>query len=239
MTTEETKTPQKKKRPSWQKIVFGTFGIVVAVVAALTLLLNLIVIFPTERSIYEKASDIPEGSYDCILILGCGVKPDGTPSDMLADRISAGVALYKAGIAPKLLMTGDHGESDYNEVAAMKKMACELGVPEEDIFLDHAGLSTYKSMARAAEVFGVKSCVVVTQRYHLTRALYTARFWDIEAVGYAADLRSYAGQEWRDLREMASRCKAVFDNMFRPYYAGGDPIDIHGDGRVTDDTQNH
>ena len=104
---------------------------------------------------------------DCILVLGCQVRSDGTPSHMLEDRLKRGVALYDAGAAPKLLMSGDHGTKYYNEVDAMKRYALEAGVPSADVFMDHAGFSTYESMSRAIRVFEADKILIVTQEYHL------------------------------------------------------------------------
>ncbi|MBQ8733527.1 MAG: YdcF family protein, partial [Anaerotignum sp.] len=104
---------------------------------------------------------------DCILVLGCGVREDGTPSLMLRDRLETGAALYEAGAAPKLLMSGDHGRKDYDEVHLMKDYAMEKGIPSEDIFMDHAGFSTYDSMVRARDIFCAKTVVIVSQEYHL------------------------------------------------------------------------
>ena len=105
--------------------------------------------------------DSVSGGYDCIIILGCGVKDDGRPSDMLYDRIITGVELYKKGIAPRILMSGDHGRTDYDEVGTMKKYAVDMGVPEDAVFCDHAGFSTYESMVRANKVFGIENAVVL------------------------------------------------------------------------------
>ena len=107
------------------------------------------------------------GEIDCILVLGCGVREDGTPSHMLEDRLRRGVELYKAGVAPKLLMSGDHGRTDYDEVNTMKQYAIDAGVPSEDIFMDHAGFSTYESMHRANSIFCAEKILIVTQKYHL------------------------------------------------------------------------
>ena len=139
---------------------------------------------------------------DCIVVLGCGVRPDGQPSDMLADRIAQGVALYEKGASPKLLMSGDHSRSDYDEVNTMRNVAVEAGVPADDVFMDHAGFSTYESMYRARDVFGAKRIVIVSQRYHLYRALYVAERLGLDAYGVSADLRPYAGQEAREVREI-------------------------------------
>jgi vancomycin permeability regulator SanA len=171
---------------------------------------------------------------DCIVVLGCLVKADGTPSDMLYDRISVSVTLYQNGTSPKLLMSGDHGREDYDEVTVMKRFAVEAGVPEEDIFQDHAGFSTYESLWRAREIFGAERVVIVTQEYHLYRALHLAEQLGLEAVGVSADLRPYRGQILRNGREMLARVKAFADGILQPDAVGGEPISLAGDGRVTD-----
>lgn len=173
---------------------------------------------------------------DCIIVLGCLVKADGTPSDMLADRISVGVTLYQNGTSPKLLMSGDHGQKEYDEVNTMKACAIDAGVPSEDIFMDHAGFSTYESIYRAKEIFGADKIVIVTQEYHLYRALYIAKALGMEAYGVSADLRTYAGQTKRDLREVLARFKDMGYSLFKPLPTYlGDPISLDGSGDVTND----
>ena len=173
---------------------------------------------------------------DCILVLGCLVKSDGTPSDMLADRISVGVTLYQNGTSPKLLMSGDHGQKEYDEVNTMKTCAIDAGVPSEDIFMDHAGFSTYESLVRAKEVFGAKKIVIVTQKYHLYRALYMAEALGLEAVGVSADLRGYSGQSVREVRELLARAKDFVYTMVKPAPTYlGDSISLLGSGDVTND----
>lgn len=120
----------------------------------------------------EEAGQL--GGVDAILVLGCGVRPDGSPSLMLRDRLETGLQLYEAGAAPKLLLSGDHGSIGYDEVNAMKDYVLERGVPSEDVFLDHAGFSTYESMYRARDVFQAQRVIIVSQRYHLYRAVYDA-----------------------------------------------------------------
>ena len=182
----------------------------------------------------EQAAEAPEA--DCIIVLGCGVYPDGSPSPMLSDRIARGVELYEQGVAPKLLMSGDHGKVDYNEVGKMKEVALDAGVPSEDVFMDHAGFSTYETMARARDVFGAKRVIVVTQDYHLPRALYLAQSLGLDAYGVAADLRPYAGQEARDFREVLARVKDFFSAIVQPEPTFlGDPISLSGSGDVTND----
>ena len=174
---------------------------------------------------------------DCILVLGCQVKDDGVPSHMLEDRLKRGVELYKLGAAPKLLMSGDHGRTDYNEVGTMKAYAMDAGIPSEDIFMDHAGFSTYESLYRAKEVFCAKKIIIVTQKYHLYRALYIAQALGLEAWGVDADYRSYSGQASREVREVLARVKDFALSIFqpKPTYLG-DAIPITGSGNDTNDT---
>jgi len=173
---------------------------------------------------------------DCILVLGCGVRPDGTPSLMLQDRLKTGVRLYELQAAPKLLMSGDHSQEHYDEVNAMKTWAIEAGVPSEDVFMDHAGFSTYESMYRARDVFHAKKIIVVSQRYHLYRAVYDARQLGLDAWGVPAEDIAYYGQAYRGAREVLARCKDLFYCLFRPLPTFlGDPIPVSGDGNLTND----
>lgn len=173
---------------------------------------------------------------DCILVLGCQVKASGVPSHMLEDRLRRGVELYQAGAAPKLLMSGDHGTADYNEVGAMKQYALDAGIVSSDVFMDHAGFSTYESMYRAKEIFGVKKLVIVTQQYHLYRAVYIARALGLEAYGVACDYRSYSGQTARDIREVLARNKDFLTGILKPQPTYlGPTVPITGDGDVTND----
>lgn len=182
----------------------------------------------------EEAATLED--VDCIIVLGCLVKADGTPSDMLADRISVGVSLYQNGTSPKLLMSGDHGQKEYDEVNTMKSCAIAAGVPSEDIFMDHAGFSTYESIYRAKEIFGADKIVIVTQEYHLHRALYVANALGIDAFGVSADLRSYAGQTKRDVHEVLARTKDMAYSLFQPAPTYlGDPISLDQSGDVTND----
>ena len=171
---------------------------------------------------------------DCILVLGCGVYADGQPSAMLSDRLKRSVELYDAGAAHKLLMSGDHGQSDYDEVNIMKQYAMNAGVPSSDIFMDHAGFSTYESLYRARDVFQAKKVLIVTQKYHLHRALYIANALGLEAYGVDADYRNYAGQLYRDVREILARNKDFITAITQPKPTFlGDPIPVFGDGNLT------
>jgi len=180
----------------------------------------------------EAAANIENA--DCVLVLGCLVKSNGMPSDMLADRLKTGVSLYNTGAAPKLLMSGDHGRIEYNEVGTMKQYAVDLGIPSEDVFMDHAGFSTYDSLYRAKEIFGVDKVIIVTQKYHLHRALHIAESLGIEAYGVPADLHIYRGQAVRDLREVLARNKDFVISALKPEAAIlGSAICINGSGDVT------
>ena len=173
---------------------------------------------------------------DCILVLGCKVKDNGKPSDMLHDRLTRGVELYDLKAAPKLLMSGDHGQEDYDEVTAMKQFAMDAEVPSEDVFMDHAGFSTYESIYRAKDVFGVKKMIIVSQEYHLYRALYIAQQLGVEAYGVSADYRSYSGQTARDIREVLARVKDFATAIWKPQPAYlGEAIPINGNGDVTNE----
>ena len=183
-----------------------------------------------------EADGLPDEEYDCIMVLGCQVKEDGEPSHMLRDRLQRGVEVYDFGASEKLLMSGDHGRTDYNEVETMKQYAIDEGIESKYIFMDHAGFSTYESIYRAKEVFGVKKMVIITQEYHLYRALYIAEKLGIEACGVASDYHIYAGQSMRDLREVLARAKDFVTTIVKPEPTYlGDFIDIHGDGDITND----
>ena len=182
----------------------------------------------------EQAAELDD--VDCILVLGCAVKDDGAPSAMLNDRLQRSVELYKADAAPKLLMSGDHGQDDYDEVHTMKQFAITEGIAPSDVFMDHAGFSTYESIIRARDVFQAEKIIIVTQEYHLYRALYLAEKLGVEAYGVAADYREYSGQSMRELREILARAKDFLYCYIEPAPTyGGDVIPISGDGEVTND----
>lgn len=153
----------------------AVLGILCALGAALVFGLSGYVVLSTRQQ-FRTLEDTPPEAVDCILVLGCGVYADGTPTPMLSDRLTRGVELYQAGWADKLLMSGDNRSQDYNELATMHRVALEKGVPQADVVLDYAGLSTYDSLYRARDIFGVKKVVIVTQEYHMYRALYLARY---------------------------------------------------------------
>lgn len=187
----------------------------------------------TSPQVVDAQSLPSEQAYDCILVLGAGVRSDGTPSHVLYDRICTSIEVYNTLKEVPLLMSGDH-TGDYNEVGVMKELAVEKGVPSEDVFLDHEGYSTYESLYRAQAVFGAKRVVIITQTYHLHRALYIARELGLEAVGVSADLRAYRKQSLYDLREQLARFKDFIIAARGTYTAPLPPaVDLHGNGDLT------
>lgn len=194
---------------------------------------NVVTIVESKGSIVS-ADEASISSADAIVVLGASVFADGTPSGILQDRLDDGIALYFAGVAPKLIMSGDNGTESYNEVRVMKQYAIAQGVPSEDIFCDHAGFSTYESMYRAKYVFGCQRIVVTTQTYHLYRALWSAKSLGMQATGVPSDYHEYQKQLQYDIREVPARTKDFFKALFRvPSTYVGDVISLDQDGDVT------
>lgn len=172
---------------------------------------------------------------DCVLVLGCGLRKDGTPTVLLSDRISTGVRVYETGVTDRLLMSGDHGRTDHDEVNAMKSVAMDSGIPADDIFCDHAGFSTYESMYRALDIFGADKIIIVTQSYHLSRAVYDAKKLGIDAYGVAATGHAYRTSLYREGREFLARAKDVLWCIVKPEPTyRGDKIPLSGPGSQTD-----
>ncbi len=173
------------------------------------------------------------------IVLGALVISEGVPCDMLYDRIRTAVELYKAGKVQKLLMTGDHGRDDYDEVNTMRLIAIKEGIPSEDIFMDHAGFSTYESMYRAKNIFKIESAIIVTQKFHLSRSVYIARKMGLNATGVSADRRTYMAYYLKpsQAREIPARVKDFFFVNFlkpAPTYTGN-AIPITGNAVLTHD----
>lgn len=213
--------------------ILRIFLLVIAAAAIILVIINQIVKSKAEPYLVD-----PENAgtgYDCIMVLGCSAA-NGTPSDMLRDRLQRGVELYKNGVSAKLLMSGDHGKEDYDEVNVMKGYAMENGVPDEDIFMDHAGFSTYESMYRAKEIFKVEKMLIVTQPYHLYRAVYDARKMGIDAYGTESMPNTYVMQKYNDVREFLARDKDFLWCIIKPEPTYlGDSIPVQGSGKLTND----
>ena len=201
----------------------------------LVLVINFFVILTTKKQVIslEKASNLEDVS--AIVVLGAAVWGNN-PSPMLEERLKESIKLYEHNPNLKIIMSGDHGTKYYDEVNIMKSYAIDNGVPSENIFMDHAGFSTYESLYRAKEVFNVKKVIIVTQKYHLYRALYIAKSLGIEAYGLASDSRMYSGQIKRELREVLARDKDFIKCLFKlnPTYLG-ESIPVSGNGDITND----
>lgn len=220
-----------------RKAVGGVLALVLAVVVVAVLVFvgtNAAAVLTTRDDIVDQQTAAAFDA-DAIVVLGASVRPDGTPSGILQDRLDDGIALYFAGAAPKIIMSGDNGTESYNECWAMKRYAVSQGVPSEDVFCDHAGFSTYETMYRTRHVFGAERIVVATQTYHLYRALYDAQGVGMEAIGVPSDYGEYANQSWYDIREVFARTKDFFQVLFSvPSTFVGDPISLDQSGDVTD-----
>lgn len=181
---------------------------------------------------YSELSDI-----DCIIVLGAGIK-NNKPSPMLEDRLLKSIYLYQNNVSNKIIMSGDHGRKEYDEVNVMKKYAIKNGVSSENIFMDHAGFSTYDSIYRAKYIFKAKRVVIVTQKYHLYRSLYIANKLGLDAYGVDSDLRVHSGAIYRELREILARNKDFFKCIFKPKSTYlGDIIPVSGNGDITNDDE--
>lgn len=175
-------------------------------------------------------SDLPHAQ--AAIVLGAAVNPDGSMSAMLNDRVTRGGQLYLAGKVDKVIVSGDHGAWAYDEPGTMRRALQHMGVPDRDIFTDHAGFNTWATMKRAREVFGVGSATIVSQGFHLARALYLAESAGLDARAIAADLQPYAGQgRIGELREVAARVKAFGQAKTGAPVLLGPKIPIEGDGR--------
>jgi vancomycin permeability regulator SanA len=217
------------------KRVFKLVIILILVVAAAGFLINIHMVNYSKKYIAADINDLyqtVQKGNQAVIVLGAYVYDNGQPCPMLADRLLSGLAVYNSGMADKMLLSGDHGTRGYDEVNAMKSFVFSADVPAEDVFLDHAGFSTYDSIVRAVAVFDIESAVISTQEYHLTRAVYIARHSGIEAYGIRADLRTYPRSEMAryTLREWFARIKDfIYVRILKPDPAFiGDKIPITG-----------
>lgn len=217
------------------KYLFILIILIITIILIFIIFINFYVINSTKNNILEKEKISEKENFDCILILGAGIWGNN-PSPMLEDRLIQGISLYKEGIAPKIIMSGDHGKEEYNEVQVMKDYAIKEGVPSEDIFMDHAGFSSYDSIYRAKEIFGAKKILIITQQYHLYRALHIAKKLELEAYGVASNLREYPNQLFREIREIFARNKDFVKCYFKPEPTFlGEKIPITENGDITND----
>ena len=225
-----------KKLKKIFKCICIVIGIIILAVVIFTVGINAYVRLSTKNRILDTDDAKELEKVDCIIVLGASVKNGDTPSLMLSDRLDRAIEAYKAGVAPKIIMSGDHGSKYYNEVQVMKDYAIARGVPSEDIFMDHAGFSTYDTMYRAKEIFGAKKVVIITQRYHLYRSIYVAERLGMDAYGMAAEDVRYHGQTKRDIREIIAVNKDFIWSLFKfkPTFLG-EKIPLNQSGDVTND----
>ena len=207
-----------------RKMLIALLVLVIATLATLWTLLTVVHAQAAPR-VHTRVADVPPAPV--ALVLGAGLWADGSPTPALRDRVATAVDLYRAGKVKKLLMTGDNRRVDYNEPAAMRTIALQLGVPAEDIVLDYAGRRTYDSCYRAKEIFEVKQVIIVTQRFHLDRSLFLCNAMGISSVGVVADRRVYQSLPWWELREVLATIAAWWDvNVRRPVPVLGKKLPI-------------
>ena len=204
----------KNKKSILQAFVF--IGFVVALVFLFILIINLNIVSKTDDYIYSiDELDTVSYDYDCILILGAGVRADGSATPMLRDRLLTGIEVYNNS-KTAIFITGDSEDESYTETVTMKKLLIEFGVPESDIFCDGYGLSTYESIWRAKNIYGFNKILIVSQKYHLYRAIYIANKMGLDALGVNAALTTYGKQPYYTLREYLARVKDVFFSEILP-----------------------
>lgn len=211
------------------KRLLKTVAWILGILAAIPVIMNLAVIGVASFFI-RSAQTVPETPV--ILVLGAGVWANSKLSPMLKDRVDQGIALYESGKGAKLLMSGDHSSPYYDEVSTMKRYAVDKGVASSDVFLDHSGFSTYESLLRARDIFGARKMIIVTQRYHLYRAVFIARALGIEAYGVPSDARAYNGEVKRQIREFFARAKD-FVQVWLPAPEFNEQVDLTGNGDET------
>ena len=199
------------------------------------------ILFFISLDIFVKSSsryyiDVPiDQNMEAILVLGCAVWGD-EPSPMLKDRLDKAIELYNNGYAGKIIMSGDKTGEDHSEVNTMKKYAIEHGVDSSHIYLDYYGVSTYDSIYRAQNVFEVSDVIVVTQPYHLYRAVYIGLFKGMNVYGVSSEGNNYSGQFKRDIREFLARPKDCIKCIINPKAKySGELIDIEQSGDQTND----
>lgn len=217
-----------RRWPRLSRLALGGLAAVLAVIAAA----NAYVLLGTAGESTDRVADVPHAQV--AIVPGAFVKPNGRMSAMLADRVRRAYELWHAGKVDKILVSGDHHSWAYDEPDTMRKALVRGGVPARDVFEDHAGLDTWATMVRARGIFGIRRAVVITQGFHMPRALYLADAAGIDATGLTADLHRYGIQGTKsDVREVLSRVKAIADTALDTPAMGGPPIPIDGDGRAS------
>ena len=218
-----------RRWPRLSKVAIGGGTLIVLAIAGA----NAYILLSTDGEATANVADVPHAQV--AIVPGALVQPNGKMSAMLADRVRQADALWKAGKVDRILVSGDHHTWAYDEPDTMRKALVAAGVPGRVIFEDHAGFDTWATMVRARGIFGVKDAVVVTQGFHMPRALYLAHAAGIDATGLTADLHQWGYQGRKsEIREVLSRVKAIADTTLDTPAMGGKKIPISGDdGRVS------
>ena len=197
-------------------------------------IINFYVVLSVKNRVIENDDYKNLDGIECIIVLGAGIRTD-KPSPLLQDRLDKAIELYFEDVAPKIIMSGDHGKVEHDEVNVMKDYAIEKGVPSEDIFMDHAGFSTYDTMYRAKNVFGVKKAIIVTQKYHIYRSIFIAKKMGIDAYGVPTLTKRKWGI-YREAREVLARTKDLIKtNITSSSNYHGETISLNQSGDVTND----
>jgi len=213
------------------KRLFITFFLLGALGAIAVVAVNLINHAVYAARMYPSAADVPADAPRIAIVFGAGLNRSGGPTPVLYDRVATAVDLYQRGLVDKLLLTGDNRFIDYNEPEAMRQTALQLGVPDSALVLDYAGRRTYDSCYRARSIFGVERAILVTQAFHLDRAMYLCASFGIDSVGVMADRRTYAtrSETWWSIREAAATVAAWLDvNILKPTPVLGEKLPIYG-----------
>ena len=216
------------------KLLIKPLLVLATSILILLIIANVVVFYQSKNYIYSEVSEVPT-CYTAI-VLGAKVNANGVPSDYLQDRLDLAVELYRDNKITRFLLSGDHGQTSYDEVNNMKAYLLDQGINSADIFLDHAGFDTYNTMVRASKIFQVKDAIIVTQEFHLPRAVFIARSKGIEAYGIKADKREYRAMKTLKIREALAKVKAFAEVVINknPRYLGNQ-IPITGDSKLSYD----
>lgn len=218
------------------KRLVGALLVIALLVIQIPVLINAYM-FEFSNRYFLDIDEISKEKFDCVLVLGAGVRGD-SPTPMLKERLSKGLEVYKTGCTDRILMSGDHGRTEYDEVNVMKTYAIENGAVADEVFMDHAGFSTYETMYRARDIFEVKKVIIVTQKYHLYRAVYNARKLGLDASGIPADgMYNYSlpVRTYNNTREALARVKDFLWCIVKPEPTYlGEAIPISSSGVLTE-----
>lgn len=206
------------------------------IITLLVISSNIIVVLTTKKNILSLNKITEVKNIDCLLVLGAGIRGN-YPTPMLEERLQQSIVIYQQQISNKILVSGDHQNQNHDEVNAMKDYLVGHQIPSQDVFMDHAGISTYDSIYRAKYIFQAQKIIIITQEYHLHRALYIAKQLGIEAYGVTnTNEITYANQTKREVREILARFKDFLKCFFKPTSTYlGDSISITGNGDITND----